>query len=64
MLFVFGVISISWGLLDLYTGRSWFISMLGRAKFTAEDDGYVFYMVVWFKIISGVLLFEEYYQMN
>lgn len=55
MAIAFGIVLICWGLAEQKTGKAWFISRYGIARYTLEDDDWVFLMIVWSKIVGGAL---------
>lgn len=63
MLLVLGIISVVWGIIDLYAGSVLCISRFGMARYTQEDDGFIFYAFAWGQIIGGVLFIGTYFHL-
>jgi hypothetical protein len=49
------IVLIGWGMAELYTGKAWFLSRIGVAKYTLEDDDWIFLLIAWAKIVGGIL---------
>ena len=60
---VIGIILTVWWLIELYAGSVWFITKFGIARYTEEDDGFLFYAIAWGKIIGGVIQACEYFSL-
>ena len=63
MLLVLGIISVVLGIIHLYAGRMLCISRFGMVRYTQEDDGFIFYVLVWGEIIGGVLVIGTYFHL-
>ena len=50
-----GIILIVWGMAELHVGKAWFISRFGIAKYTLENDDWVFLLIAWLKVVGGAL---------
>jgi hypothetical protein len=55
MTIAWGIILIVWGIIELHVGKTWFISRFGIAKYTLEDDDWLFLVIAWSKSIWGAL---------
>jgi hypothetical protein len=55
MEFVWGIVLIVWGMVEIQIGKAWFISRFGIAKYSLEDDGWIFLLIAGSKVFGGAL---------
>lgn len=52
---VWGILLFVWGMVELHIGKAWFICRFGIAKYTLEDDGWIFLLIACMKVVGGAL---------
>lgn len=50
-----GLALVVWGLVQMHSGKAWYGSRYGVARFTADDDGWVFWLVCGLVVVAGLV---------
>lgn len=50
---LFAIFFIGWGVLDLFTGKSLYLTRFGMAEYDEFDDGIIYWLVVLGKFAGG-----------
>jgi len=50
---VFAIFFIGWGAMDLFTGKSLYLTRFGMAEYDDYDDGIIYWLVVLGKFVAG-----------
>ncbi|MBU1243181.1 hypothetical protein KKD52_15335 [Myxococcota bacterium] len=58
---LFAIFFLGWAVLDLFTGKSLYLTRFGMAEYDEMDDGFVYWLVVLGKFAAGAHFAWEFF---
>jgi len=59
---LFAIFFLGWAVLDLFTGKSLYLTRFGMAEYDEMDDGIVYWLVVLGKFAAGAHFAWEFFK--